>query len=401
MQVIDRYIAVIKDSKDEYLHERYVDLVDIKSRMLTNFMNIKISLANLDESILYLEELLPSLLVGISPKIKGIIAKKGGLTSHSAIVCRSLGIPYVVCDLGDAPKGVTVIDNNKVILNPNEEEIFLYRNRHITEEVIKCDISPLELWANVKDNNDIKMVGKEFKGIGLYRTEFLLMDEAVAFNVKLQANLYLEACLKMEGRPITFRTFDIGDDKMFSFLPNAVKGTDNYFIYPKLFEIQIEALLIASNKYPKQVRIMLPMIESFEAYQNLKKIIIKKAREMHVKCPKVGMMLETQRALINLESFNKVDFISVGTNDLTLELFNIKRDSLLLFDDIYESLAQVVIKVIEFSKRTNVPLCVCGELASNEAFAGRLIDAGIENLSITPNQINAIYKAKKETMKNA
>ena len=107
-------------------------------------------------------------------------------------------------------------------------------------------------------------------------------------------------------------------------------------------------------------------------------------------------MLETQQALINLKSFKNVDFISIGTNDLTWELFNLDRNQAILYDSIYEDLLKIIEDVCKFSENNDIDLCVCGELISQENFARKAIRSGLKNISISPNLIKHIYKALNE-----
>ena len=315
--VIDKYINMMKDSSDSYLQERYLDFLDIKLRVLQNLNKISISLSNLEDCILIIEELYPSLLVNISKNVKGIIALKGGFTSHSAILCRARGIPFVVANISDDFMGEVIIENYNIYLNPTNEVISLFENKKKKEEVINKDLKDISVYANIINNEEVKYIPSDFKGIGLYRTEFILMNEEYAFDYLKQASLYMEALEMLNGKTITFRTFDFGGDKQVEYLPHLKKGVGNYYIYHKLFENQIKALLLASKKYPNQVKIMFPMIETLKQYQELKKSVIKLAKEEGIKVPSVGMMLETQSAFINLVDFKNVDFISVGTNDLT------------------------------------------------------------------------------------
>ena len=389
-KVVDKYIAALKSSQDQYLQERYLDFLDIKSRVLQNINNSCISLSNLEECILLVDELFPSLLISISKNVKGIIAKKGGFTSHSAILCRMMGIPFVVCDIPEDFSGNILINNGDVYLNPTKE---LLENHLETQEEIVRDLQDIKVYANVINNDFIDEISSEFSGIGLYRTEFILSDMEYAFDYEKQVSLYEEALSKMDGRTITFRTFDLGGDKQVDYLPQLQKGTINYYSYPKLFENQIKALLISSRNYPNQVKIMFPMIETKKQYQELKKQVVKIARDLGVKVPKIGMMLETQSALINLEDFKNVDFISVGTNDLTSELFNVSRDEFILFDELYDNLINILKKVIAFAKVNKIELSVCGELISKSDFCSKVIASGLKNVSISPIFINNIYKA--------
>lgn len=395
-KVIDIYINQMKDAKDKYLQERYLDFLDIRLRVLQNFNKVTISLANLEECILIIEEVYPSLLLNISSNVKGIIALKGGLTSHSAIMCRGKGIPFVVANIREDFSGNVIIDNGVVFLNPSDEMIEQYATKKQTEEKIIKDLKDIKVYANVVNNDEIRDLSPEFSGIGLYRTEFLLMDEYYAFNYEAQAKVYEEALSLANDKPITFRTFDIGGDKQVSYLPHLKKGVLNYYMFPKLFETQIKALLLASKKYPGQVKIMFPMIENFKQYQELKKHIVKLAREEGIKVPPIGMMLETQSAFINLEEFKHVEFISVGTNDLTSELFNVSRDEVILFEEYYDGVLECIAKIIKFCTLNNVFLSVCGELISKTEFCKKAFKLGLKNLSISQYFIKNIYKALME-----
>ena len=395
-KVVDKYINTMKASTNEYLQERYLDFLDIKLRVLQNFNKVSISLSNLEECILVLEELYPSLLINISKNVKGIVALRGGFTSHSAILCRMMGIPFVVADISENFDGYMIIDNDSIYLDPSDELIEKYSHLEEVKEDIKKDLKHINVYANVINNDEIKNITDEFNGIGLYRTEFVLMNQEYAFDFMKQANIYTEALELIGGRSIVFRTFDLGGDKQVDYLPPLKKGIINYYTYPKLFETQVKALLYANTLYPGQVKIMFPMIETFKQYQELKKYVVKVARENGYKVPTIGMMIETQSALINLEEFKSVDFFSVGTNDLTSELFNISRDELVLFDSYYDELLNVLSRIIKFSKENDIKLSVCGELISKSEFAKKAISLGLENISISPYFINNIYKALNE-----
>ena len=396
-KVIDKYINIMKFSTDSYLKERYLDFLDIKNRVLRNLGKVSVSLTNLEECILVIEELYPSLLLNISSGVKGIIAKNGGFTSHSAILCRAKGLPFVICDIPDDYVGDIIIDNDTIYLNPTSSQIEEYiKRKNLEDELVNKDLKHVKVFANVMNNDDIVNISDEFSGIGLYRTEFLLMNSEYAFNYLKQVEVYEEALKRLNGKPITFRTFDLGGDKQVDYLPTLNKGIINYYTYPKLFENQIKALLVVANKYPNYVKIMFPMIESFKQYQELKKYVVKLAREEGLKVPPIGMMLETQGALINLNDFKTVDFISVGTNDLTSELFNISRDNLVLFDDLYDKLLKELEKIIQFCSKNNISLSVCGELVSKKEFAKKCFKIGLEKVSISPYFINNIYKALQE-----
>lgn len=383
----------MKDATDKYLQERYLDFLDIKLRVMQNFNKVSISLANLEECILVIEELYPSLLINISKNVKGIVALRGGFTSHSAILCRMMGIPFVIADVSEDFDGNIMIANDKVYLNPTTEVINEFNKNIELEEECNKDLGEINVYANVVNNQEISHINSAFSGIGLYRTEFILMNQEYAFDYLKQAKIYEEALELIGERSITFRTFDLGGDKQVDYLPTLKKGIINYYSFPILFENQIKALLTASIKYPNKVKIMFPMIESFKQYQELKKYVVKMARELGCKVPKIGMMLETQSAVSNLEDFKKVEFFSVGTNDLTSELFNVSRDGVILFEEYYDGLLKILENIINFSHQNNIELSICGELISKTDFAKKVFEKGLKNVSISPKFIKNIYKA--------
>ena len=212
-KTIDKYINIMKNATDEYLQERYLDFLDIKTRVLQNLNKVSISLTNLEECILIIEELFPSLLLNISKNVKGIIAKHAGFTSHSAILCRSKGIPFVVCDIPLDFTGDIIIDNDVVYLNPNEDVVNEYKKHKEINEQIPKNLKGINVYANVVNNEDILSITDEFCGIGLYRTEFIIMNPEYAFDSMKQTKIYEEALSKINGKVITFRTFDFGGDK--------------------------------------------------------------------------------------------------------------------------------------------------------------------------------------------
>ena len=394
--VFDKYINLMKGASSEYLKQRYIDFLDVKKRVISNLNHENISFKNLSACILLVDELLPSMLAEIGKNVKGVIAKRGGYTSHSAILCRNSGIPYVIAEIADNYRGEAIINGKELILNPSKEEIENALLTHQKAETVQKDLGDVKVWANVSNNKDVKAITEEFSGIGLYRTEFLFESSDFAMNVNKQVAVYTQALKEMKGKRVTFRTFDFGDDKKCVFMPLAKKGISTYYVYPKLFATQIEALVKTAKKFPNQVRIMFPMIETIEEYKALKEKVLEVAEKYKVKNIKIGMMLETQRALINLETFKEVEFISIGTNDLTFELFNLDRNTAILYDSVYEELIKIVEKVNSFCQMNNIDLCICGELITMERFAQEAFRKGLKNVSISPNMIKNIYQAINE-----
>ena len=399
--VLTGYIKDIEQSDSEYLRERAADVNDIMARLIGN-LEKKNNHSNDDKYILYVDVLYPSLLIQRRNNIIGVIAKQGGYTSHSAIMCRAFDIPYVIsnieCETGD----MAIIDTRikELEVNPDSSMVDLfaeeYRKRATFKKVAVSHDKDFLFLANVSSNNDIKKVLEyEYDGIGLYRTEMIFMNSIKPFTFLEQYTIYSEAVELMKDKFICFRTFDVGDDKQFPFMKVSSKGIDNYVNNPEIFESQVSAMLKA-NKYGN-MRIMFPMIYSNAEFEYLRDWVIRIARKNHYKIPLIGMMLETKEALCHITDFVTADFISVGTNDLTHDLFNIDRDSATTMDDLLiTELIDELRPVVEFTNRTGKCLSVCGELASVKDVAVRLYEIGIRNLSVSPSLIDMINLAYTE-----
>ena len=218
------------------------------------------------------------------------------------------------------------------------------------------------------------------------------MNKDRALTEDEQYEIYNDAILELKQRPITFRTFDIGDDKQLPYLKADKKGVRNYRNYPDLFKDQIKAL-IRANRY-QNMKIMFPMIETYDEYSYLRDLVVKYKKELGSKqYLKIGMMLETKEAIKNLDDFKDVDFISLGTNDLTHELYNINRNEVSNYDMYIDNLIEVIKNVVEHCKKYNIELSICGEIAGIPQVTSKLLDAGIRNFSVSPSLCKSIEEA--------
>lgn len=397
--VFDKYIRNFKQSKSKYLKERYLDFLDIKERINRSLCNQKIDFDNYYNIILVVDELLPSLLVDYKEKVKGVICRNGGFTSHAAILCRSLGIPCVVLKEFDIHSSDRVIIDTRrslAFVEPEIETIEHYKE--IIEEIRKEDFSSRNhdgytFLCNVSSNCEIeKCLEYSFDGIGLYRTEFIFMNSDRPFSMEEQHKIYKEAVMQMMGKPVCFRTFDVGDDKQFDFLTVKSKGVRNYINNPGLFEDQIRALITA-NIYGN-MKIMFPMIETVEQFIFLRNWVLQVKEELHDTNPiQIGMMLETKQALNSINRFGAADFISLGTNDLTKELYQISRKDKQNYLDFFDDLLSKLKPVVEFCNREDICLSVCGELASVRDATRGFISIGIKNFSVSAPNIKTLYLA--------
>lgn len=400
-RVMDKYIKEFNEARTTYLKERAADMQDIKKRILGILFEGQNEHIDGD-FILIIDELYPSLLMTY-PNIVGVISLKGGTTSHSAILCKSKEIPYVLVDDIDNINGNILIDTRKNIinLNPSNDEIDEYlKYKKDKESFVIDDLKDYNIMmlGNVSSNLDLPRVLKyHLDGVGLYRTELIFMNLDRPMTFEEQYKIYSEAVDIMGSKPICFRTFDIGDDKQLSYIKTFKKGIDNYKNNKDIFETQIKAL-IAANKY-NNMKIMFPMIETHEEFLYLKNWVLNIKKEMNDNSTlKIGMMLETKKALETISTFTDVDFISLGTNDLTSELYHIKRSEVLNYSSFVLDLIKALKAVVKHVRKYNIYLSICGELAGVGEVVKKLYEIGIKNFSVSTASASNLNQALKEEL---
>ena len=388
-QIVNDMLA----STSGYLKERADDIKDV-SMMLINNLDAKDAADFEEKHIICSDILSPSYLIKNHTTITGVIVKNCGYTSHSAILCRVWEIPLIVTDIELGDDDMVIIDTRKksLVVNPDSFEIENYIAEKKKYDAFSKHAIPHEDYkfsANVATLNDIqKAMDYGFDGIGLYRTELIFMNSNRPFTLIEQFDLYSKACDIVGNKPIIIRTFDVGDDKKLAYLKSDKKGINNYKNNPEIFETQVKAILKANTK--GNFKIMFPMIEKKEEFCYLRDWVVKLAKAEKVSVPKIGMMLETKQALLHIEEFVDADFLSVGTNDLTKELYNINRSESTDVSSYIEDLVEKLKKVVEFCNKNDIYLSVCGELASIEDIALKFYQIGIKNLSVSPGCIGTL-----------
>ncbi len=386
IQAIKNFKSEMLKSQSTYLQERVYDLEDMCQRLLHILVDTKIKLPTTD-FILVVDELLPSILLQHLNNIKGIITKKAGYLSHGAILARTLEIPFITTNM-TIPNDTNVIIDTRLkhlIINPSNKEINELKVTN-NENVILRPHEGFQLLANVFGNEEIEKVKKYgFDGIGLYRTEFVFMHNNRPLTYEEQLNIYTDAVTKLGPLSFCFRTFDIGDDKQIPYIKTHKKGFLNYVNNKEMFEEQIKAF-INSNLYGK-MKIMFPMIETKEEFNYLKSWVLRIKKELNNDVPlKIGMMLETKSALENIYDFNEADFFSIGTNDLTMQLYHLNREKAKKIPAKYIlDLKNKLIDVINYCNKTNKELSMCGELAAIPEATKSFLQIGLKNFSVSPS----------------
>jgi phosphoenolpyruvate-protein phosphotransferase (PTS system enzyme I) len=413
--------------------DRLNDLADVQTRVLRRLMNLPDpdleARATGEKVVLVAREMTPSITVQLDTRyVVGIATDLGTRTSHSAILARSLDIPCVV-SLGNLSETVRdgeelILDGRegRVILSPSEEEKQAYRERdYLTREweqelvllahlpaVTRDDVG-VRLYANIdlpSEASNARDHGAE--GVGLYRTEFLVVGRSVAPAEEEQYRAYRQVVEAFAGSPVVIRTFDLGGDKFPAFL--HMGREENPFLgwrairvcldEPAIFRTQLRALMRAAVH--GDLRIMLPLINEVEEVLATRRMIGEALAELRaegVEVPdsyQLGAMIETPAAAMSApELARHVDFFSVGTNDLVQYTLAVDRGNSRLARR-YNPFHPAVVRLMDITARAardaGIPFGVCGEFASNPLGTFLLIGLGADSLSVGPSALAEIKK---------
>jgi phosphoenolpyruvate-protein phosphotransferase (PTS system enzyme I) len=362
--------------------------------------------------ILVADELVPSLLTRVPrERLAGVVCGRGGRFSHGAVVARSFGIPtitgveQVLSRVQPGEQIVIYAEAGRVLLGVNEDEAAAAQQRAkenaavrdaLVEEakrpaVMRCGHT-VPILINVESPRDLKAIDASLvDGVGLFRTEFAYMERPTFPTVAEQAELYREMLRHFPGKPVVFRTLDIGNDKQLRYFQTPQeanpalgwRGLRLGLHWKDLLLAQIQALIEAGDAGP--VRIMLPMVTLLEEIRETR-ALIRATLPPDQKMPPLGCMIEVPAAAMAMRDIAaEVDFVSVGTNDLVQYLFAVDRDNPWVAD-LYQPYHPAHLRVLDHIARTcqktKTPLSVCGEMAGELEGALFLIGAGFSQLSV-------------------
>ena len=424
--VLREIAAHFADVKDTYISERAADIYDIERRLLKQLLGHKREdLGRLREEIIVVaRELSPTQTAGFNKAfVKGLASDAGGRTSHAAIVARSLGIPAVVAleDLTEIAHGgdTVIIDGNRglVIVNPNEETIEQYEtysrdfvalehklDRIRTKPAVTRDGVRIMLLGNIEFPDESEAVlEKGGDGVGLYRTEFLYLNRPTEPSEEEHYRAYAQTVRVFRERPVVIRTVDLGADKYtqskrFAPEPNPFLGLRSIrFCLQNLgmFKTQLRAILRASVL--GQVKVMFPLITNLQELMQAKMILHDVMEDLdedaipYNRDVDVGIMIETPSAALMASSLaRESDFFSIGTNDLTQYTLAVDRGNELV-STLYSSADPAVLRlmrtVIQDAYKAQIPVSVCGEVASEPEFVMLLLGLGVRTLSLSAPMI--------------
>lgn len=437
-QVLEKLRALFDNIDDEYLRERRSDVDAVGERLLRILTGIgerpigKIG----RRSLVVAHDLSPAETMQMDrSKILGFMTDKGGRTSHTAILARSLNIPAVVgleSITSMASEGMPVIidgSNGVVILRPSAETFKEYLQRKQTYEYLEQELENyyelpsvttdqihIALRGNLEIASDIDQAKKyAAEGIGLYRTEFLYLGRSTPPDEAEQYQAYCEILQQAEGELVTIRTLDIGGDKFVPELNLADEANPamglraiRFSLHEdQLFRIQLRAILRASNC--GKVRILFPMISGVAEIRACKQILGEIQTELDQEGIQydpdlaIGIMIETPSAVMIASLLaQEVDFFSIGTNDLIQYFLAVDRGNehvAYLYDPLHPAILRALKVTCDAANVAGIEVCICGEMAGESLYTLVLVGLGLHELSMNPACVPRVKRVLRQISK--
>ncbi|WP_295467483.1 phosphoenolpyruvate--protein phosphotransferase [uncultured Pseudomonas sp.] len=423
-QVVMEHVQRFELMDDAYLRERAADVRDLGRRLLAYLQQAhQACLIYPENTILVSEELSPAMLGEVPEgRLVGLISVLGSGNSHVAILARAMGIPTVMGAVDLPYSKVDGIDlivdgyHGEIFTNPSPTLIKQYgdvveEERQLTQGLDALRSLPCEtldghrmpLWVNTGLMADVARAQQRgAEGVGLYRTEVPFMVNERFPSEKEQLSIYREQLAAFHPAPVTMRTLDVGGDKALSYFP--IKE-DNPFLgwrgirvtldHPEIFLVQTRAMLKASEGL-NNLRIMLPMISGVHEVEESQHLLHRAWCEVRdegvdIPMPPVGVMVEVPSAVYQARDLaRQVDFISVGSNDLTQYLLAVDRNNPRvadLYDYFHPAVLQALQQVVDGAHAEGVPVSICGEMAGDPAAAVLLMGMGFDTLSMNATNL--------------
>ena len=433
-QTGDNFSQMFAAMDDEYMRGRAADVKDITERLLGILSGNTGSGVDVDEPVIMVaEDLAPSETVQMDKsKILSFVTQKGSVNSHTAILARTMGIPAligsdIVIDeslngkLGvvDGTNGVVYIEPDEATLSAMQEEQRKDNEKKALlqelkgKEDVTLDGKKIKLYSNIGNIKDLaNVIANDAAGIGLFRSEFIYLESETFPTEEEQFNIYRTVAESMAGKPVIIRTLDIGADKQCDYFgldkeDNPALGLRAIRICltrPEIFKTQLRALYRASAY--GNISIMYPMIISEQEVDKIKVIeneVKAELTEQGIEFgnPKSGIMIETPAAVImSRQLAKKVDFFSIGTNDLTQYTLAIDRQNTKLYDfyDAHHPAILAMIRmVVENAHAEGIWAGICGELGADTTLTEEFLKMGVDELSVSPGSILPLRKIILET----
>lgn len=431
----DNFARMFSAMDDAYMRGRAADIVDISERLVNILSGVKQAGVITDEPVIVAaDDLVPSETVQLDKKkVLGFATMYGSVNSHTAILARTMNIPAII-GLGEDLKreyhgALAIIDGfeGKLYLNPDEKTLDMMKQKQAEEqekrrllqelrgkETITLRGQMVKLYANIGNSGDVGAVlQNDAEGIGLFRSEFLYLENDNFPTEEQQFAVYKLVAETMAGKKVIIRTLDIGADKQADYFQlekeeNPALGYRAIRIcltQPEIFKTQLRAILRASAF--GQIAVMFPMIISVSEVKRIKEILEEvktELREAGVRFQEdleIGIMIETPAAIMESRKLAKeVDFFSIGTNDLTQYTLAIDRQNPKL-DEFYDAHHPAVLAMIRMATENAHAegkwIGICGELGADLELTETFLEMGIDELSVSPSMILPLRKKIRES----
>ena len=409
--------SVFESMEDVYFKQRAEDILSVGKHLVFNMQNIERKITLNENTILIAEDLTPADTSSMDlSKVNGIILKEGGFTSHAVIVAKNLGIPCVIGvkslldNIADGELMTIDGDTGNIVISPSENQISELKEKqgNITKLIDnftkkKYEELGIEFRVNIGSLEEIISFNHPFlNSIGLFRSEFIYLDNTTIPTLEEQTRVLEQITQKFTGT-IVYRTLDIGGDKQVDYLnlPSeenpflGVRGIRLLLGDIELFDTQIKSIL--NSKSLGRVKIMFPMISTIEDFIKAKEFVAKIANNLNVEVPPLGIMVETPSSALIADKFSEiVDFISIGTNDLTQYIMAADRGNNNLSpyqDPLHPAVLRAISNVIDCCNANNTEVSVCGEMSSDPVSAFVLYILGLKIFSMAPSAAPFVFDA--------
>lgn len=433
-QTGDNFSQMFAAMDDEYMRGRAADVKDITERLLGILSGNTGSGVDADEPVIMVaEDLAPSETVQMDKsKILSFVTQKGSVNSHTAILARTMGIPaligsdIVIDESLNGKQGVVDGTNGVVYIEPDEATLSAMQEEQRKDnekkallqelkgkEDVTLDGKKIKLYSNIGNIKDLaNVIANDAAGIGLFRSEFIYLESDTFPTEEEQFNIYRTVAESMAGKPVIIRTLDIGADKQCDYFgldkeDNPALGLRAIRICltrPEIFKTQLRALYRASAY--GNISIMYPMIISEQEVDKIKVIeneVKAELTEQGIEFgnPKSGIMIETPAAVImSRQLAKKVDFFSIGTNDLTQYTLAIDRQNTKLdefYDAHHPAVLAMIRMVVENAHAEGIWAGICGELGADTTLTEEFLKMGVDELSVSAGKVLAVRKVIRET----
>lgn len=433
-QTGDNFSQMFAAMDDEYMRGRAADVKDITERLLGILSGNTGSGVDADEPVIMVaEDLAPSETVQMDKsKILSFVTQKGSVNSHTAILARTMGIPALIGSdivIDESLNGkLAVVDgtNSVVYIEPDEATLSAMQEEQRKDnekkallqelkgkEDVTLDGKKIKLYSNIGNIKDLaNVIANDAAGIGLFRSEFIYLESDKFPTEEEQFNIYRTVAESMAGKPVIIRTLDIGADKQCDYFgldkeDNPALGLRAIRICltrPEIFKTQLRALYRASAY--GNISIMYPMIISEQEVDKIKVIeneVKAELTEQGIEFgnPKSGIMIETPAAVImSRQLAKKVDFFSIGTNDLTQYTLAIDRQNTKLdefYDAHHPAVLAMIRMVVENAHAEGIWAGICGELGADTTLTEEFLKMGVDELSVSAGKVLAVRKVIRET----